>query len=218
MRKFFATLIFLGLVYLLGGWVATEYGLFKKDTYLFFAAIVATFSSIIGLFAFFRPTISRYDLKQIEMQSLRQFVETSTESEILKTERAETKQELDDLAIRKQEMEVSVKKASLSLFLKDQHLLYEKKLLAEFQKNPDIPKLLLEFQSVREKLEALNEEIETDPNVALLKEIIESSSQREPKDVNLIEFLERLNSPIFAVPIIIAKFVIFAKKRINQKL
>jgi len=82
--------------------------------------------------------------------------------------------------LKKKEMELLVKKASLALFLKEQYAYHERQVIEEVSKNPQLQQALEEVREVSIKLDALNEEIDSHPNVKQLREIISSASRRQP--------------------------------------
>ena len=107
----------------------------------------------------------------------------------LAQEKATAEDEIEDLDVRKREMEILVRKASFSLFLQEQLSYHEKRLLELVRNDSDLSRHLEEVRDIRQKLTALNEEIQSDPNVLLLEEIILTASQRQP---TLDEIMESL--------------------------
>lgn len=125
--------------------------------------------------------------------------DTAAELQQLQSARKQTVLEIDSLAVKKKEMELLVKKASLALFLKEQYANQEKQILDELAKSDTLGKSLHSASETAAKIAALNEEIEVDPNVTQLREIIARASRREP---TFSEALEDL--PAFARAIFIA--------------
>lgn len=133
-----------------------------------------------GLFALTRPALTQSDLQAIEIDTLKSMTETAEQLKILQTARSKTAEELDGLELKKKEMELLVKKASLALFLKEQYLHHERQVLDEISKNNDLQQSLDKASEVSTKLAALNEEIDAHPNVRQLRDIITSASRRQP--------------------------------------
>ncbi|WP_425914479.1 hypothetical protein [Pseudomonas sp. GWSMS-1] len=183
MRRIFAAVILLCIVYFIGGWIAVSFDLLKKEDYFAYAGIVGGLASVAGLFALTRPAISKSDVQAIELDALRSMTETAAQLQALEAARSKTKEEIGGLEIKKQEMELLVKKASLALFLKEQYSYHERQILDEVECSPRLSEHLRKAQEVSLKLAALNEEIEENPNVAQLKEIITSAS-RQPITVD----------------------------------
>ena len=97
----------------------------------------------------------------------------------LEQEKTKAEGEIEDLDVKKREMELLVRKASFSLFLKERLSYHEKGILDLTHGNSELSRHLEEVQDIRQKLAALNEEIQFDPNVLLLEEIIRTASERQ---------------------------------------
>lgn len=197
MRRIFAIVILICVAYFIGGWVAVHFGLFDKNTYFSYAGIVGGLASVVGLLSFTKPALTKTDLQEIEMDSLRSIAETSDQLKKLEGERARTKEELGDLEIQKKEMELLVKKASLVLFLKEQYSHHEKKISVEIENSPLLTESINESIEIAKKLDALNEEIESDPNVDQLREIMASASRRQPTLDEAIEDMPPFTKILF---------------------
>ncbi len=178
LRKIFAIIILLSILYFLGGWVAVQFNLFEKDVYLSFAGIVGALASIAGLLSFVNPPLTKNDLKELELEQLKSLTKTSEELADLEETRSNTRTEIDELEIKKQEMEFLVKKASMSLFLQEQYRKHEETITDYVEDNKQIKNSLIEMCEIKEKLHALNEEIESSPHVELLNSIVNSSRER----------------------------------------
>jgi len=178
MRKIFAVAILLCIIYFLGGWVAVSFEWINKGDYFAYAGIVGGLASVAGLFALTRPAISKSDVQAIELDALKSMAETAGQLQVLEAARSKTKEEIGGLEIKKREMELLVKKASLALFLKEQYAHYERQVLEEVERNSPLKDHLRKANEAAQKLAALNEEIDANPNVAQLKEIIESASRK----------------------------------------
>ncbi|MBI3727041.1 MAG: hypothetical protein HY254_01765 [Burkholderiales bacterium] len=192
-RKLYVVLIVLSLIYFAFGWVATKFDLVTREEYFAYVGLVGSLGTVAGLLALTRPTISQSDFKSVEIETLKSVTETVEQLSLLQSASAKTRQELDGLEVKKKEMELLVKKASLALFLKEQYSFYERQVIEEIEKNDRLSKALLNASECASKVLALNEEIEIDPNVNQLKEIISAASRRESV------FDEALNEmPVFA--------------------
>lgn len=178
MRRIFAVVILLCAVYFLGGWTAVYFGWLPRDDYFAYAGIVGGLASVAGLFALTRPALSSSDVQALEIDALKSMTETAAQLQDLEAARSKTKEEIGGLEIKKQEMELLVKKASLALFLKEQHAHHERQILEEFERNSSLKEHLSKAQEASQKLAALNEEIESNPNVTQLREIIASASRK----------------------------------------
>lgn len=178
MRRLFAIIILLCIIYFLGGWVAVWVGLLDRSDYFTYAGIVGGLASVAGLFALTRPAISKSDVQAVEIEALRSMAETAGKLQELEAARSKTQEEIGSLAVKKREMELLVKQASLALFLQEQHSHHERQILEEVEKNTQLAEHLRKAREVSDKLAALNEQIDLDPNVAQLKEVIASASRK----------------------------------------
>jgi len=168
------------LLYFLGGWIAIQIGWVTKEDYFAYAGIVGGLASVAGLATVFRPGITASDVQNIEASALRSIAETSTQLEELRERQKLTQQELGGLELKKVEMEFLVKKASLAIFLKEQHAYHERVVIEELDKNTRLRESLNEATQSAEKIQALDEEIQQHPNVAELRQIIATASRRVP--------------------------------------
>lgn len=199
MRKAYAAIILACIVYFIGGWIATRFGVVTRDDYFAYAGIVGGLASVAGLLALTRPAITQSDLKSVEIETLKSMAATAEQLDKLQSARAQTVQEIDELAIKKKAMELLVKKASLALFLKEQYSHHERQVLEELAKNDNLRIALANASESAEKIRALDEEISIDPNVSQLREIIRTASRREPTLEEMLENLPTLPRTLFIV-------------------
>jgi len=170
-----------------------------RDDYFAYAGIVGGLASVAGLLALTRPAITQSDLKSVEIETLKSMVATAEQLDKLQSARAQTVQEIVELAIKKKAMELLVKKASLALFLKEQYSHHERQVLEELAKNDNLRNALSNASESAEKIRALDEEISIDPNVSQLREIIRTASRREPTFEEMLESLPTLPRMMFIV-------------------
>lgn len=180
MRKLYAGIIFICMIYFIGGWIAVNINLATRDDYFAYAGIVGGLASVAGLLALTRPSITQSDIKAVELETLKSVAETAERLQQLQSTQAKTVQEIDDLEVKKKEMELLVKKASLALFLKEQYSYHERKILDEVSRNEVLATALQSAKETADKIAALDEQIELDPNVKQLRDIIVTASRREP--------------------------------------
>jgi hypothetical protein len=176
MRKLFATIILICLLYFVGGYIAVKYGVVTRDDYFAYAGVVGGLASVAGLLALTRPAINQSDVQAIEISALKSMTQAAEELQQLQIERSKTREEIGSLAARKKEMELLVRKASLALFLKEQLAHYERRILEEVSRNDQLKSDLANVRGASRKLAALNEEIDRDPNVEHLQAIISSAA------------------------------------------
>lgn len=197
MRKAYAAIILACIAYFVGGWIATRFGVVTKDDYFAYAGIVGGFASVAGLLALTRPALTQSDFKSAEIEALKSMAATAEQLEKLQSTRAQTEQEIDGLAIKKKEMELLVKKASLALFLKEQYSHHERQVIEELEKNDHLRAALSAASESAEKVQALDEEISVDPNVSQLREIIKAASRRESTVDEMLKDLGPLPKAMF---------------------
>jgi hypothetical protein len=197
LRKLYTLLILLCVAYFLGGWLAVKLEWVTRDDYFAYAGIVGGLASVAGLLALTRPPITQSDFKAVELDTLRSMTETAEQLKHLQTARTRTEQEIDSLEVKKKEMELLVKKASLALFLKEQYTYHERQVLEEISKNHHLNGSLDLATESAKKLAALDEEIEADPNVRQLRQIITAASRREPTFDEALNDLSPLTRAVF---------------------
>ena len=146
--------------------------------YFSYSGIVGGVASVAGLLALLRPGITSGDLQGIEVNALKSITKISEELKSLEDKKQQTTAEVDGLTIKKREMELLVRKASLALFLKEQLRYHQTKITDIIDSNADLGQYLQEYSNTREKLEALDEEVLSDPNSALLFQVIDAAKWR----------------------------------------
>lgn len=151
-----------------------------RDDYFAWAGIVGGLASVAGLLALTRPPLTQSDFKEVELETLKSMTATAEQLKQLQTAHANTAKELDSLEVKKKEMELLVRKASLALFLKEQYSYHERAVLDEISKNDRLRSALESAGESAQKIAALDEEIEADPNVKQLRQIIATAERRGP--------------------------------------
>lgn len=197
MRKLYALIILVCIVYFGGGWIAVKLDWVTRDDYFAYAGIVGGLASVAGLLALTRPPITQSDFKDVEIETLKSVTATAEQLRLLQSVHAKTVQELDGLEVKKKQMELLVKKASLALFLKEQYSYHERQVLEEVAKNDHLRTALERATESAAKITALNEEIEVDPNVRQLRGIIDAAARREPTFEEALNDLSPLTRALF---------------------
>jgi hypothetical protein len=182
LKRILVWTIVLAIGYLIVGYVLVLLGWFDKDLYLTLSAIIGGVASVSGLLAFTTNKIERNDIENVGVEYFKRVVESAEELK-LKEQELLTKQavltakekEIKELDIRKQEMELLVRKASMSLFLKDQLQRTESRILEIADENKELNQLLKQRQTILGQLTEIDGEIEVNPNNDLIKEVIEST-------------------------------------------
>ncbi len=160
------------LYFIVGAFLVWVLGVLDQQTYLQGAGIAGTLASVLGLLSFIRPVLTQSDIDNIEVSSLQKLGEVSADIKRLEEARSNTASQIIDLETQKKEMELLVRKASMSLFLKEQQKNYMKNILDLLSKEPKLMESIHELEVVEKKLTVLEEEIERDANVDSLRRII----------------------------------------------
>jgi uncharacterized UPF0160 family protein len=111
----------------------------------------------------------------LEVDALKKISRAAEDLERFQSERTQSEQELAKLAQRKEEMKFLIKKASLSLFLRDQLATVQRQIAEILEQNKELTLLIEKYDQVKEKLYALEEEIEHDKNSEILYDIMKSA-------------------------------------------
>jgi len=175
MRKIILIILPLCILYFLVGAILMWTKIVEQQSYLAGAGIVGGIASVLGLLSFLSPVLTRYDIQNIEVESLQKLSDVSAEIKKLEEDRSQTASQISNLKNRKKEMELLVRKASMSLFLKEQYEHHKKIILNYLDKEPDVFSSINDLSAIDKKLTALEEEIEKDENVELLREIIRAA-------------------------------------------
>ena len=121
MRRVLAVIIGVCILFFIAGFVAAQYGWLIKDDYILYSAVVGGIASVVALLSLNRPVLSKDELKKIDLEALTAVTEASQELQALIKTKSNTEAELENLDLQRQEMEIMVRKASLMLFLQEQH-------------------------------------------------------------------------------------------------
>lgn len=197
MRKFIAIFLLLSFAYFAVGWYAQSEAWITQQQYLTFGGIIGALASLMGLAAFFKPPLSRNDIQNIEIESLRKVVEASEEIKRLEEAQSAQISQLDELQKQRKEMELLVRKASMSLFLQEQRKYYVRQIRSYIDASDELSERLNSLADVDQKLEALEEEIEKDPHVEQLKRVIDDSSFTSLSDYSSKSFKSPMTKAMF---------------------
>ncbi len=197
MRKIIILFLFCSIAYFLIGWYGQTKGWLTLEQYLTYGGIVGGLASVFGLFGFLRPPMSRSDIQNIELESLKKVVEASEEIERLEAAQSKQLNQIDALERQKKEMEFLVRKASMSLFLQERRKYLNKQVLSHLNSNEELKERVESLVEIDEKLDTLEQEIEKDPNVEQLKKIISHASISSLSDYSSKSFKNPLTKSMF---------------------
>lgn len=199
MRKLIALFLICSIGYFIIGWYGQTEKWLTMEQYLTYGGIVGGLASIFGLFGFLRPPMSRNDIQNIEIESLKQVVEASEEIQRLEAAQSHQLTKIDELEKQRKAMEFLVRKASMSLFLQEQRKYLSKQVLTYIETSDELQERLESLTEIDEKLETLEEEIEKDPNVEQLKRVISQASVPSMADYSSRNFSSPLTKSMFLV-------------------
>ncbi|HFU75784.1 MAG TPA: hypothetical protein ENK66_05995 [Arcobacter sp.] len=150
-------------------------------------SFVTGIASIIGLLAFASSKkIKSTDFENEEIEKFKSLIKTAEELESIEQNKAQTTQDLKDLERKKKLMEISIKKAGLILFYKEQSRKYSEIVTSKIENDKELKNAIEEVSESKNKLTALQEEMEKDENVDIIRVILEESEmknvKREPTD------------------------------------
>ncbi len=173
-----------------GGYVADLFELLPENVSKFYDehfSFVTGVASVIGLLAFASSKkIKSTDFENEEIEKFKSLMKTAEELEAIEQNKAQTAQDLKDLERKKKVMEISVKKAGLILFYKEQNRKYSEIVAGKIDNDKELKGAVEEISESKAKLNALLEEIEQDENIDIIRTILEENERknnpRESKD------------------------------------
>jgi DNA repair ATPase RecN len=209
MRKLIVSIVILSVLYFIIGFIAMYFEYISKDVYYNLSAIIGSIASVCGLLTLgIVKKLNSDDFENVEMDYLKRASDAAKELNKKKEELASKAEELENsekeikkLEIKKQEMEFLVKKASLSLFLQEQIERNQKKVKEKIESDQELKEILSEIGPLKDKLNKLEQEIKSDPNVDLLEEIIFSGKRAVSNEKNEYKDIIELRPNLFGVGI-----------------
>lgn len=158
-------------------WVTGEYAEFYNKHFSFITGL----ASLIGLLAFASTKkIRSTDFEKEELDKLKRLMVAAEELESLEENKNQTTQQLIQLERKKKLMELSVQKAGLVLFYKNQLSRYENIIIEKLNNDANLKEAVSEILEAKLRLSALDEEIEQDENVELIRSILEKQNPMIP--------------------------------------
>lgn len=185
MKKLLVWIVVLAIAYFILGYITVTLEWFDKEVYLTLSAIIGSLASVSGLLAFTTNKIEKDDIEKVGVEYFKKVVESAEElkekeQELISKEKALSakEKEIKELDIKKNEMEYLVRKASMSLFLKDQLERTDLRIIEISEENKELNKLLSQRTTIIHQLGEVEEEIDSNPNVDLITEIVASTKLR----------------------------------------
>lgn len=172
-------------LYFIIGYTLVLFNLWDKETYNQVATIVGGTASILGLLGLILPGIKTSDLKAIELGTLKKLAETAEEIQKRDQELTTKQSDIAKLELQKKDLEFLVRKASLSLFFKEQLERYYQRLDDLVTDNKEISKTIREINELKEKISELDTEIEKNPNAEKVMELVESAKRQRLSTIRI---------------------------------
>jgi hypothetical protein len=160
------------------GFILVQLKWLDQGLYLKIATITGGLASAIGMLSLLRPTITMADIRSLEQEAFRNVSDLADELQKAETDKVKTQAEILRLEARKKEMEILVRKASMSVFLKTRLEQMQERTREIVNGNSELKRLIDDYPGIEEKLLALDEGIEKDENVSLLRGIISEAERR----------------------------------------
>lgn len=196
MRKF-AIICFIVaiLVYGIGAILAWMGILIGWDTYWKIAGAVSGLASILGLLGLAINPLKDADIKSFQVQTLQKLADTAKEIENKEGVLKETSDKITSLEIKKEELEVLVKKASLVLYYKDELERAYQRLLKLLNVNSEINETIVYIQQIESEAKSLNAEIDENADIRdIISTIVKAKSKQYPKRTFLEILLATISS------------------------
>lgn len=182
MKRILIWIVVLSIAYFIIGYLFTLVDLFDINSYLTFSAIIGGLASVSGLLAFTTNRIEKDDIEKVGIEYFKKVVESADELKlkenelISKNEALSAKEkEIKELDIKKNELEYLIRKASMSLFLKDQLERTDSRITEIANENKELFKLITQRKTIIQQLKETDDEIKLNPNIDLINEILEST-------------------------------------------
>lgn len=200
MRRLALIIITLSVLYFICGFIAVKLDWLEKDFFNESATIIGGVASILGLLGFVLPGIKTSDLKNIELQNLKRLAETADEIQKREQELNNKQTDIQKLELQKTEMEFLIRKASLSLYLKDQLDNYNKRLEEIVTDNKELTKIIDKIIELKQKSEELDLEIESSPLADKAFELISTVKRKNDLEISF-------ESPFLTVGSVFERFI-----------
>jgi len=186
MRKLLFILILMLIFISVGGYVAVSFDLLPEKITNFYNehfSFVTGIASVIGLLAFTSTSkIKSTDFESEEIEKFKSLIKTAEELEEIEQNKNQTAKDLQNLERKKKVMEISVKKAGLVLFYREQNKKHTEIVKSKIEDDKELKNAIEELIEATSKLSALQEEIESDENVEIIKEILETNMQKNSNE------------------------------------
>lgn len=190
MRKYALIFFVIALIcYLFGAIFAFLGWVIDWSVYLIMVAIVGGLASVFGLLGMVSSPLADADIRNLRSDSLKQLAQTAEEIERKQERLEEANQQINSLELKKEELEVLVERASLSLYYKNELERSYNKLHTLIRSEDHINNLILEIQQLEYDAKSLDSEIEINNDI---KDIIATIQKAKEKSERKPSFMEVL--------------------------
>ncbi|MDA3779008.1 MAG: hypothetical protein PF487_02050 [Bacteroidales bacterium] len=176
--------------YFIIGFAFVYWGNLKMSDYINIAAIVGGISSTAGLLSFYSSRIQKKDFENIGIEYFKDVVIAAENLEKKEKDLLEKEQqlglkekELQQLELKKAELELLIKKASMTIFLKEKVKNYEENILRVINNNKELTENILDREKTIQQLSELKIEIEKNNEMEKIDELIQLITKNDEKEV-----------------------------------
>ena len=180
-------LIVLCLLYFSIGFVGVNIGWFGQDRFLSIGQVVGSVASVLGLASLAQRSLTNSEIESLDEDLLGRATSVLRRVKELESTKNSAEREINELEIRRAEMEILVRRASAHIFLKDRRQQLERAILRHVESSSDLREYLEEIAHVEKRIEEFELEIDGDPNVELLRQVIHDAAQRRPTMEDIID-------------------------------
>jgi len=166
-------------------------------------AYVGSFSSILGLIGLIVNPLKSIDLKQLNSEGLKELAESAEKIQKQQKEIQETNVQLEELKIKKNDLELLVEQASLGIFYNKELKRSYDKLSKLIESKKDIQELIQEIQCLENDLNDLNVKIEENKEIKEMITILQEADnlrKRRLRNEFGSSFLDNIISNLMPTP------------------
>lgn len=184
MRKFSLIYFIIATFLCVLGAILALCGVIDWSLYRDAAAIVGTIASIIGILGLTINPLKNADINQLRSDGLKKLAKTAEEIEKSQEKMKETSEQINQLTIKKNDLEILVEQASLSIYYKKELERFYEKLKKQIEINDEIHDLIEEIELLEKESGDLNCKIEKNKEIKEIIEIIHKAQKWSPYRIN----------------------------------
>ncbi|MCZ8216923.1 MAG: hypothetical protein O9262_11825, partial [Cyclobacteriaceae bacterium] len=156
MKKIAVGFIVLAILFFIVGYILVLSGILEQATYNEIATIVGGVGSVLGLLSLILPGLKTSDIKNIEIETLKNLTKTAEEIQKKEAELNTKQSDITKLELQKEQLEFLIKNASLNLFFKEQIERYYERLDKQISENKEISTTIKEIKELEYKIKELD--------------------------------------------------------------